>query len=614
MRKSSTKATKINLIAKTLIEKQRSGLRNIRIFFDSDVPELTANMKTRLFLVWGLLVLSGLGLAVNLYNLQIIRGPELRRKARNQQMVGIRPFIPRRPVLDRNLQIVAVDNPVYAFYVHPKLFTKSKRYIAQCLAPVLNQDARDLESKFLKKRSGILIATNLPEEIAHQVRNLRLNGLDLTKKYARFYPQQDLFAEVVGFVNLDRRGQAGVEYSQEKLLERSSETLRISRKGNGLLMPDHAPQGFLHADGLRLQLTIDSRLQRSARSALTAQVKKFNAKRGAVIVMDAWDGSILAMTSHPTYNPNEYSKADISLFRNWTVADLYEPGSTFKPINVAIALEEGAVQADDILNDSGAIRVGKHTIRNAAHKGYGNINIGEIIKYSSNVGMVKIIQKLDPSNYFAWLERIGFGQKVEIDLPFAVASQLKNKEEFINSPIEPATTSFGQGFSITPLQLVQMHGALANGGKLVIPHVVRGLFDSRGQMHDAPNLPKPRQIFSPVITQKVLEMMETVVTDINGTGKAAKIPRYRIAGKTGTAQKASKSGGYQRNAKVTSFVGIIPVELPRYVVLAIVDEPKGKNAYGGTVAAPIVKLVMEALISLEKIPPSQPVNQEEGKG
>lgn len=220
--------------------------------------------------------------------------------------------------------------------------------------------------------------------------------------------------------------------------------------------------------------------------------------------------------------------------------------------------------------------------------------------------MVKIIQKLNASTYYGWLERIGLGQRLETDLPSAVASQLKPQEEFINSPIEPATTSFGQGFSITPLQLVQMHGALANGGKLVTPHVVKGLIDSKKQIHDSLNLPKPRQIFSPVTAQTVVEMMEIVVA--NGTGKAAKIPGYRIAGKTGTAQKASKSGGYRSDARITSFVSILPVELPRYVVLALVDEPKGAHAYGGTVAAPIVKSVMEALISLEKIAPSQPMN------
>jgi cell division protein FtsI (penicillin-binding protein 3) len=397
-----------------------------------------------------------------------------------------------------------------------------------------------------------------------------------------------------------------VEYSQEKLLERSGQTVRLSRAGNGALMPNHAPEGFLHFDELRLQLTIDSRLQRAARSALKQQMEKFGAKRGGVIVMDASDGSLLALVSVPSYNPNQYSKADIALFKNWTVADLYEPGSTFKPLNVAIALENGVITPEDTFNDPGSIQVGDRTIKNAQNKSYGRINIAEVLQHSSNIGMVQIIQRLRPSVYYNWLERLGLGQTLGTDLPFEVGSQLKSQEEFIASPIEPATTSFGQGFSLTPLQLVQMHGALANGGKLVTPHVVRGLIDSKGQMHYTPTRATPRQIFSPSTTQKVVEMMETVVSQ--GTGKVAQIPGYRIGGKTGTAQKASSSGGYKVGARITSFVAILPVESPRYVVLALVDEPKGENAYGSTVAAPIVKSVMEALIPLEGIPPSSPIN------
>jgi len=220
--------------------------------------------------------------------------------------------------------------------------------------------------------------------------------------------------------------------------------------------------------------------------------------------------------------------------------------------------------------------------------------------------MVQIIQRLKPAIYYNWLERLGLGQPVDTDLPFAVAGTLKSQEKFIRSAIEPATTSFGQGFSLTPLQLVQMHGALANGGKLVTPHVVRGLIDTQGQVHYTPNLPPPRQIFSAATTQKVVEMMETVVTE--GTGKPAQIPGYRIAGKTGTAQKASPNGGYIIGARITSFVAILPVESPRYVILALVDEPKGANAYGSTVAAPIVKSVMEALIPIERLAPSQVID------
>lgn len=599
----------------------RTKLRNLqnleftrrRKFYKQAVPgngspktqAQVANPKSRLLIVWGILVAAGLGLALNLYRLQIIDGAKLTQRARNQQMVNLHPFMPRRPVVDRNNNILAIDRPVYTLYAHPKLFDKSKEEIAEKIAPILNKDARQLVKTFESRRSGILIANGIGENIADRLISFRLNGLEFIQKYSRFYPQDDLVANVVGYVNLDRQGQAGVEYSQETLLERSRQTVRLSRAGNGAIMPNHAPEGFLHSDDLKLQLTIDNRLQRAARTALKEQIDKFQAKRGAVIVMDATDGSLLALVSHPTYNANEYSKANISLFRNWPVADLYEPGSTFKPLIVAIALENGVIKPDDVFNDPGTIQVADRIIKNAEINSFRRINIAEILQTSSNVGMVQIIQRLKPTLYYNWLEKLGLGQKMDTDLPFAVSGSLKRQEKFLSSNLEPATTSFGQGFSLTPLQLVQMHGALANGGKLITPHVVQGLIDSQGKIHYSPNLPAPRQIFSPTTTQKVVDMMETVVSQ--GSGKASQIKGYGIAGKTGTAQKASPRGGYIPGARITSFVGIVPAEAPRYVVLAIVDEPKGANAYGGTVAAPIVKSVMEVLIPMQKIPPSQKV-------
>ncbi|OUL25268.1 cell division protein FtsI [Nostoc sp. RF31YmG] len=606
MRKSPSKSKFKNFRHSDFTRRRRVSKQELSETPTSKTQDQVANIRNRLFIAWAVLIAAGFGLGINLYQLQIVRGAKLTEKARNQQMVNLRPFMPRRPVIDRSNNLLAIDRPVYTVFAHPKLFDKSNEEIAKRLAPFLDKDAAELVKTFESKKTGITLAPALPEEIADRIIALHLNGFEFIQKYARFYPQDDLAADVVGYVNLDRRGQAGVEYSQEKLLERSVKTVRLSRSGNGALMPDHAPEGFLHFDDLQLQLTIDSRLQRAARSALKQQMEKFGAKRGAVIVMDASDGSLLALVSQPTYDPNQYSKAKIELFKNWTVADLYEPGSTFKPLNVAIALENGVIRPDDLFNDPGAIKVADRIIKNAENKSYGQINIAQILQHSSNIGMVQIIQRLQPNVYYNWLERLGLGQTVDTDLPFEVGSRLKSQEEFISSPIEPATTSFGQGFSLTPLQLVQMHGALANGGKLVTPHVVRGLIDSKGQMHYSPNRPIPRQIFSSTTTQRVVEMMETVVAE--GTGKVAQIPGYRIAGKTGTAQKASASGGYIAGARITSFVGILPVESPRYVVLALVDEPKGENAYGSTVAAPIVKAVMEALIPIEQIPPSLPVN------
>ncbi|MBV6626546.1 MAG: penicillin-binding protein 2 [Rivularia sp. (in: Bacteria)] len=579
-------------------------VRNQRKFIAKS-PKVAPNPKRRLFMVWGVLIAACLGLGINLYRLQIVDGAKLTKKARNQQMFSMRPFIPRRQIVDRNKRVVAIDLPIYTLYVHPKMFDKNKSAssIARKLATILNKDADELEAKFNKNKSGIFISSNLQEEVADQISSLKLNGIDLRKKFNRYYPPDDLVADIVGFVNSDRRGKAGIEYSQEKFLERSMKTVRLSRAGNGALMPDHAPDGFLNFDKLRMQLTIDSRLQRDSRLALKEQIKKFKAKRGAVIVMDSWDGSILALACSPTYNPNrKFTKEDYSLFRNWAVADLYEPGSTFKPLNVAIALETGRIRPGEVFNDTGKIQVADREIQNAEKNANGRINVAQILQTSSNIGMVKIIQRLQPSIYYGWLERLGLRQKSETDLPFETTSRLKPQEEFINSPIEPAAASFGQGFSLTPLQLVQMHGALANGGRLVTPHVVKGLIDDKDQIHKEKNLPPSRQIFSPTTTQTVLRMMESVVN--KGSGEAAKIPGYRIAGKTGTAEKAGASGGYIEGSKITSFVSILPVETPRYVVLTLVDEPQGEHTYGSNVAAPIAKKVMESLISIEKIPPS----------
>ncbi|NEP30696.1 MAG: penicillin-binding protein 2 [Moorea sp. SIO3B2] len=548
---------------------------------------------------------GGSGLLLNLYRLQVSEGSSLEEKARRQQMVYMRPFVPRRPIVDRKGNVLAIDRPVYTLYAHPKLFKKSLQEIAALLAPMIKKTPTDLEERFGKRKSGIRLGNTIPEAIADQISRLNLDGLELIRQYSRFYPQNELASDVVGYVNIfDHRGQAGLEYTQEKFLEREIRNIRLSRAGNGALMPGHVPEGFMHLDDLRLQLTIDTRLQRAARSALKQTIKKFNAERGSIIVMNVHNGSLLALVCEPTYNPNQYSKFDVSLFKNWALSDLYEPGSTFKPLNVAIALETGTITAQSLFNDTGKIQIGEWPILNHDYKSVGArgmINPSKILQHSSNVGMVRMIRKMKPEVYYDWLEKLGLKQKVGIELPAETAGQLKSKYKFKVSPIEPATASFGQGFSLTPIQLTQMLGALANGGKLVTPHVVRGLFDTKGNPHWQPRRPVPRRVFSPNTTQTVVEMMETVVTD--GSGKASRIAGYRIAGKTGTAQKASPTGGYYSDAKITSFVGILPVESPRYVVLAVVDEPQG-IAFGSTVAAPLVKSVIEALIAIERIPPS----------
>ncbi len=563
----------------------------------------------RLLLVWGIIFAAVMGLFVNLYRLQIVQGKELSKKAQNQQVTSLRPFIPRRPVVDRSNNVLALDRPVYTLYAHPKLFKETPAQVAQALSEPLNRPPAELVKLFSLRPTGIRVAPALSEEVAQKIRSLQIDkspidGLELIEQYSRFYPQQDLVGDVVGYVNLDRNGQAGVEYSQQKWLERSVGKVKLNRRGDGALMSDRLPPGFLHVDDLRLQLTLDTRLQRASRLRLKEQLQKFGAKRGSVIVMDAKNGEILTMVSYPSFDPNIYYKSDVKLFKNWALSDLYEPGSTFKPINVAIALEEGVIQPNSVFGDPDVIKVGGWPIKNAEKESHYSLSVAGILQYSSNVGMVQIMQRLQPVEYYKWLQKLGLHKPVGIDLPFEAAGQIKDRKQFINYPIESATTSFGQGFSLTPIKLVQLHAALANGGKLVTPHVVRGLVDAAGETHWQPTLPPPQQLFSPKTTQQVVTMMEKVVKE--GTGKAAQIPGYRLGGKTGTAQKASPTGGYLSGAKITSFVSIFPVESPRYVILAVVDEPKG-IAFGSTTAAPVVKSVIESLIAIKKLPPSQPI-------
>lgn len=598
-----------------------------------------ATTQRRLWLVWGLLVLSLVTIAGRLAWLQLAQGDSLAYLAQQQRLSTPVQRQVRHSMVDRQGNVLAVDQVVYTLYAHPRLFNLSTPEVAARLSPLLDTSVSALVGQFGQRPTGIRVVDGLSEETRDRISALRLDGLELHPQQQRFYPQQQLFAPIVGFVNLDGQPQAGLEITYQDQLsmvpaaEEAAEgaaeaaaeetaaefgsplevygppdsvfAANITPVDEAGAAAEGSPPDFWHQGSATLHLTLDSRLQRAAQQELQAVVARHRAKRGTVMVMEAHSGEMLAMASVPTYDPNQYFNANPSDLRGWAVSDLYEPGSTFKPINIAIALEAGLIGPDDMVDDSGQMQFGEWKIRNhdfATVGGRGVLSIADVLKYSSNVGMVRIMQKMSASDYFAWLQRLSLDLPTGIDLPAEAAGQIKDREHFIDSRVELATTAFGQGFSVSPIKMVQLLSTLANGGKLVTPHVVSGLVaDDSGERWTPPR-PEPQSIFSPQTTRQVLTMMEAAVD--TGTGDAANLSGYRIGGKTGTAQKAG-AGGYGRG-RVTSFVGILPIDAPRYVVLAVIDEPQGDDAYGSTVAAPLVKKVIESLVVLEGLPPSNP--------
>ncbi|MEB3270473.1 MAG: penicillin-binding protein 2 [Synechococcus sp.] len=582
-----------------------SGGRHRRERPDQPLPQ------RRLLAVYLLLVAALVGLVGRLAWLQLVQGDRLLVRARALQTRTLVPLRQRRPIVDRNGRLVALDEERFTLWAHPRLFhlpgddTGVVRRPAEVIGPlakVLSVPGQQLLRTIGQRRSGVRLAEGLDADTAARVRALGINGLDLEAYPQRLYPQGSLFANVVGFLNLERRPQAGLELSRDRDLRRQESTFTMRQWADGTPLPDGIRPGSLYGDDLRLQLSLDSRLQQVAQQALARQVKRWRARRGAAMVMDAHSGELLALASTPTYDPNRFWNYNPGLFREWSVQDLYEPGSTFKPINLALALQEKVIDPRGSVIDRGQLTIGGWPIFNNDHSAHGLIDFPTILAVSSNVGMVEAMSRLPPARYWSWLQRLGLDQRPDTDLPGAVAGQLKPRSEFLASPIEPAVTAFGQGFSLTPLKLLQLHAMLANGGHLVSPHITRGLRSGEALAGISRSAALP--LLDRQVSRQVLAWMEQVVEQ--GSGKGLQIPGYRLGGKTGTAQKA-RDGVYIPGARICSFVAVLPIEDPRYVVLVVVDEPQGSNAYGSTVAVPVARQIVEALLVIEKIRPSRAV-------
>ena len=548
-----------------------------------------------------------IGLLARIINLQVFNAAILKNRAIAIQDKKTIVAKTRRSIVDRNNRLVAFDKPVFELWAHPRYFNfpgdKAQKIrtideVASKLSKILDVDKKLLLDKFNNKNEGVKLFDDLNQDEAKKIKSLYISGLDLERYSKRVYPQGNLFSNIVGFVNDERKGSSGLELYLENEIQVTGKSNVLRKGADGTPLPDRSgPSDFIN-DDKKIVLTLDSRLQKVAYDVLSKQVKKWNAEKGLAVVMNVNNGEILSLATAPSYDPHKFWEYDQKLFKGWFIQDLFEPGSTFKPINLALALEEKIIKQNGFVQDNGNINIGGWSLSNWNKKGNGYINYPKVLQVSSNVGMVKIMKNLKPIIYWDWLKKLGLDKRIETDLFESTPGELKSKEIFINQPIEQAVASFGQGFSISPLKLAQLHAVLANGGHEIYPHVT---FDFQMKKNDI----KKNKFFSDNVSRVILEWMESVVED--GSGSGSKIKGYRIGGKTGTSQKAIN--GIYSEKKACSFVAILPVEKPKYLVFVLIDEPSQPYAYGSTVAVPVVKEIIDSLIVLEKIPPSSEKNQ-----
>ena len=431
-----------------------------------------------------------------------------------------------------------------------------------------------------------------------ELESLALPGIYLTPESTRFYPEDRLAGPVLGFVNDDGKGQYGIEGYFDDILQGSVGSVGRAQNATGQELALGVASYTPPKDGDTVVLTIDRNVQFKVEEALDAAVKKFSASGGSIIVMDPRTGGILAMASRPTFDPNRYSTYDVANYVNQAISGTYEPGSTFKTVVMASALDAGVLTPDTVFRGTASIKVGDREIFNAERRPYGNETATQVIERSDNVGMVQVAQRLGGDRFYGYIKRFGFGTPSGVELAGEVTPSLPALSDL--SEVQLATMSFGQGISVTPVQLVTAVASFANQGKLVQPHIVDQIQHRDGTVEVTE--PKVvRQTVSAQAASQITGMMVRVVEA--GAGRPAGVSGYRVAGKTGTAQIAS-AGAYEEGVTIGNFIGFAPAGNPRLVMLVKIDRPRGVT-FAEESAAPTFGEVAEFLLQYYNVPPGR---------
>jgi len=547
-----------------------------------------------------------------LFQVQVVLGQDYEARANSQQSRKFEIPASRGQVyLDENGELypVALNQKLSMLYVDPKFIPDAKRAASE-LARVTGLDETTLRDQLTYKKSRYIeLKQRVSSEEASKIRSLKIPGVVLRQKDYRYYPENNLLSHVIGYVNSDGDGQYGLEEYLNVDLTGKNGLLKAATDSMGVPIVSNENTIIEPKNGKDVVLTIDRSIQLVAAQALEKAVQENRAESGSIVVVDPSSGAVKALVNYPDYNPNEYGKVkDYGVFRNRAVTDLYEPGSGFKVITMASALDADKITPETTYNDTGEVEVSGKTIRNAENKKYGVQNMYDVIQKSLNTGMVFILKQLGGDSgkinragkdlFSQYIAKFGFGVRTGIEQAGEASVRVKSPSTY---DVDYANMTFGQGIAVTSMQMVQAVAAIANGGKLYQPYLVGGVVQADGTVKK--NQPKliNSQVISPQAAAETASMMTRVVE--KGSGWATKMPGYSIAGKTGTAQVAKADGtGYEERKNVGSFVGFAPVEDPKFVMLVRIDYPQ-VDGFAEKTAVPAFATVAKMLLKYYQVPP-----------
>jgi cell division protein FtsI/penicillin-binding protein 2 len=542
-----------------------------------------------LFALFLVLLLAAAGRATWLGT---VKGATLRDAAATQQATELHVPARRGPIVDRRGVELAVTEPADDVSATPYL-VKDPAAVARKVADVLGRPEEEVLRKLATRDSGfVYLARNLPSRRSLELQKLKIPGLTFTPTNRRMYPREWLASQVLGTVGTDGRGLSGLEYSKDDLLRGDDGTRRVVRDALGEPISVRDPDPA--EPGARLTLTLDAAIQDKVEEVLQGVGAKFRPKGATAVVLDPRQGDLLALANWPRVDANDVQGAPDYARQNRAVGFNYEPGSTFKAITVAGALEDKEVTPETPFDLPPQIQVADRTIGESHPRGYVTLSTKEILAQSSNVGAIKIGMKLGNNRFDQWVRRFGFGKKTGVDLPGEEAGQVLDVKDYSGSSM--GNLPIGQGVSVTPLQMASAYMAIANGGVLRPARMIKKVDEH------AASVPKGRRILSRETAASVREMLKGVLAP-GGTGAEAKVPGYELAGKTGTANKVDEATGlYSESRYIASFVGFAPADHPRLLVAVMVDEPQGA-IYGGEVAAPAFQQITSFALNYLRIPP-----------